>query len=61
MIAMTTRSGQTIRVAENRVEHWEARGYVRADQPTAEEKAPAKKAAKKAPTKRAAKKSSSKK
>ena len=58
---MTTRSGQTIRVAENRVEHWEARGYVRADQPASEEKAPAKKPAKKAPAKKPAKKSSSKK
>lgn len=53
MIALTTRTGQTIRVAEDKVEFWEARGYLRADQPATPKpaKAPAKKAA---PRKRAA-------
>lgn len=60
MIALKTPTGQTIRVADERVEHWEARGYSRVDQAPA--KAPAKKApAKKAATKRTAKKSTSKK
>ncbi len=56
MIALRTRSGQTIRVSEERVAHWEARGYVRVDQP-AKAKAPAKKtAAKKAPAKQSSSK-----
>lgn len=54
MIALRTRSGQTIRVSEGRVAHWEARGYARVDQP-AKAEAPVKKAAaKKAPVKKSA-------
>lgn len=50
MIELTTHSGQTIRVAEDRVAGWEARGYKRVEQPAPVEKpepkkAPAKKAA----------------
>lgn len=57
MIPLTTRTGQTIRVAENRVEFWEARGYLRATQDAAP--APEKKPARKsAPRKRAAAKKS---
>lgn len=56
MIELKTPTGQTIRVADERVDHWEARGYTRANQPAA--KAPAEKStAKKAPAKRATKKS----
>lgn len=59
MIELKTPTGQSIRVADERVEHWEARGYTRADQSVPE--APAQKApTKKAATKRAAKKSTKK-
>ena len=60
MIALRTRSGQTIRVAEDRVEAWEARGYTRVDQPAAVESEPKKAPAKKSAAKKSTTKSSKK-
>ena len=55
MIPLTTPTGQTIRVGEDRVDFWEARGYLRADRATEAKSEPVKKPARKAaPRKRAA-------
>jgi hypothetical protein len=43
-VKLTTKSGRTVLVDEQRVAAWEARGYERADKPEPAKKAPAKKA-----------------
>lgn len=59
MVALRTPTGQRIRVSEDRVAHWEARGYPRVDQKPAAE-APVEAPVEKAATKKSAAKKSNK-